>query len=714
MNAFTPETVAWRDRLAYGFSCFGKDIVFGAVSAIIFVYCTSVLKISLTFLGILYLSHHLLGALCSPFLGELIDHSKSRIGKYKPYIIIGTILNICSLACFGFLDEIPDNWQHLYLAVIYLMWSGAYFISDVPLWAVLSLFNANVATRDSMAAIPSMSNFISRQLLLIGVLPIIANIPQFLEIYELNFPLVFILSSLILIVSQGSFVLFLKTSDYEQTAIKEHFIPQNKNGFDVDVTSFNRGLYDCDYRNMESSELYNTYLLEHTNRSSMNNVRAFYDQIARNEHAYSFDPAHAYKPKLSFWHKLFNTPWIKVNPLRQAKHMSSIIFHNDQLLVLFSCSILLNTMVGVVLGALVNFFVDKHMFQDQSLYFIVLLGILLQCFSMASFEALARHVPRSWILTTSVIIAIISFAAIKLAPVGHELFYACIAGCIFAGNICIGLCRVAVSSMTIDTVDYGEFKLNLRSGALIFAMRSMAKHLGLVISFFCYGGAVSFSYYFHNGSQLVPDISFNWAIAIVAILGLTVILIFTLHYKLNGAFYRNILNNLQYLRQNQSFQYNQANHFMLRYSLDESTMIIKLQVHNEEQLIKALVQKLAKVNAITSEFDYLHDLKVRLSLGPCGIAEGIAFPHAKSSAVRRPTVVVATLDEPLDLGALDNRKCDLVFLLASPDDGETHLNLLGRLSLLLNEPGFADKLRSSGSPTELFERLIQCEKHVVN
>ena len=109
----------------------------------------------------------------------------------------------------------------------------------------------------------------------------------------------------------------------------------------------------------------------------------------------------------------------------------------------------------------------------------------------------------------------------------------------------------------------------------------------------------------------------------------------------------------------------------------------------------------------------MQDLKARLALGPCGIAEGIALPHAKSSSVRRATVVVATLDEPLDLGALDGRKCDLVFLLASPDDGETHLNLLGRLSLLLNEQGFADKLRTSGSPTELFERLIQCEKHIV-
>ena len=76
-------------------------------------------------------------------------------------------------------------------------------------------------------------------------------------------------------------------------------------------------------------------------------------------------------------------------------------------------------------------------------------------------------------------------------------------------------------------------------------------------------------------------------------------------------------------------------------------------------------------------------------------------------------MVVATLDTPIDLGSLDGRKSDLIFLLASPDDGETHLKLLGRLSLLLNEPGFADKLRDCGSTTEIFERLVQCEKHVV-
>ena len=726
MNGVTRETVAGRDRLIYGFSCFGKDLVFGTIGAIIFLYCTKELQISFTFIGILYLAHHLLGAILSPFIGEIIDHSKSRLGKYKPYIIIGTLLNIVSMGCFYIINFLPEQWHYLYLGSVYLLWSTAFFIADVPNWAVLSIFNTNVSTRDSMAAIPTMSNFVGRQLLLIGVLPILSNLPHALEVHDINYPLAFSVCILVLLLSQGAFVLFLKTSIYEKATLQEHFIPPSvheglpkTSARHAEFDSYQQGRnhINAPQRDVDNGEeLYNTYLLEHTNQHFSNNIRELYAQIEANGNAYSLDPAQAYKPKMSFWHKLVNNPWLKINPLRQAKHMSSIIFHNDQLLVLFSCSILLNTMIGVVLGALITYFVDKSLFDEMSIYFIVFSGMLLQCFSMVSFEALTRHIPRSWILNSSMVIAIVSFALIKLAPLGTELFYGSLAACIFAGNISIGLSRVAISSMTIDTVDYGEFKLNLRSDALIFAVRAMAKHLGLVISFFFYGGAVSFSYYFHDGNQLLPDISFNWAIAIVAILGSAVLLIFNLHYKLNGAFYRNILNNLQYLRQNQSAEDNEnpANHFMLRYSLDESTMIIKLQVRNLEELIRALVQKLAKVNAITSEFDYMHDLRARLALGPCGIAEGIALPHAKSSAVRRATVVVATLDEALDLGALDDRKCDLIFLLASPDDGETHLNLLGRLSLLLNEPGFADKLRSSGSPTELFERLIQCEKHIVN
>ena len=393
-----------------------------------------------------------------------------------------------------------------------------------------------------------------------------------------------------------------------------------------------------------------------------------------------------------------------------------VLTKNDQLLVVFLSTILLYTIYGLIMGGYFSLFIEKQQLFSPSIYAIIVTGLLTHLGAISSFELLVRRTSRSAVFNISLLLMLLGFIPILFVQNSNnnELFLPILVVSYILSSAGIGFSKVAITSMTIDTVDYGEFKLSVRTDGLIFALRNVAHNLGELIVFFYYSSAV-FVIFSQVPSTFGLSFNLNLAVILVIILLLLCGLIYMHLYKLNGAFYRNVLNNLQFLKQNQHWHSHNptTNRFMLRYALDESAMIIKLKAKNVDELMRAMVQKLSEVNAITSEHDYMVDLQKRLRQGACGIAEGIALPHAKSSAVRRATVVVATLDTPMDLGALDDRKCDLIFLLASPDDGFTHLNLLGRLSLLLNEPNFADKLRTSGSPTELFERLVQCEKHLV-
>ena len=97
---------------------------------------------------------------------------------------------------------------------------------------------------------------------------------------------------------------------------------------------------------------------------------------------------------------------------------------------------------------------------------------------------------------------------------------------------------------------------------------------------------------------------------------------------------------------------------------------------------------------------------------PAGVAEGIAIPHASGKFVTRPAIAVATLVSPLDFSAPDGRKCDLIFLLAAPDDGQSYITLLGQLALMLSVDGFADRLRNSMTASEITDRILECEKHI--
>ena len=70
-----------------------------------------------------------------------------------------------------------------------------------------------------------------------------------------------------------------------------------------------------------------------------------------------------------------------------------------------------------------------------------------------------------------------------------------------------------------------------------------------------------------------------------------------------------------------------------------------------------------------------------MSLTPPGIAHGIAIPHTRGDFVNRSSLAIATLKNPIDCGSLDEKPCDLIFLIATPDDGKSHMNLLKNLSL---------------------------------
>lgn len=392
---------------------------------------------------------------------------------------------------------------------------------------------------------------------------------------------------------------------------------------------------------------------------------------------------------------------------------------NDQLMIMFLIASLQYANFSMITSLLSYFFIENKILNNALSASFLVIGAATQLISMLCFPFLASRFNRTNVFINASLwsgIAFILHFIIQSSPLDAALYFLPIMYIII--NIGMGLSKVAMTTMVADTVDYGEFKLSQRSDAFVFAYFTSAYRIGSFIAFGLFF-AKDMSYYITPSmEEFVPmPIERILEIFLICIMIISALLIYKYFYKLNGAFYRNILNNLQFLRQNQSVyktKFNFKQHFMLRYSLDANAMLIKLKAKNESEVIQAMVQKLSEVNAITSEHDYMYDLKRRLEIGPCGIAEGIAIPHAKSSAVKRATVVVATLDSPIDLGALDEQKCDLIFLLASPDDGVTHMNLLGRLSLLLNEPGFADRLRASGSPSELFERLIRCEKNIVN
>lgn len=86
----------------------------------------------------------------------------------------------------------------------------------------------------------------------------------------------------------------------------------------------------------------------------------------------------------------------------------------------------------------------------------------------------------------------------------------------------------------------------------------------------------------------------------------------------------------------------------------------------------------------------------RESLGPTGVGNGVALPHARLANVEAVVGVFILLEKPIDFEAIDRQPVDVVFALFAPEDaGVEHLKALALVSRTLRDQSFCAKLRAN-------------------
>ena len=139
-----------------------------------------------------------------------------------------------------------------------------------------------------------------------------------------------------------------------------------------------------------------------------------------------------------------------------------------------------------------------------------------------------------------------------------------------------------------------------------------------------------------------------------------------------------------------------------------STSAIQLNgvAHNKEEVISKMVDLMANNGNIINKEEYKRVVMEREKEGTTGIGEGIAIPHGKSNAVKKATLAAMVIPNGVDFEALDNKKVDLMFLIAAPETKDNiHLEVLSRLSALLMDEKLTEKLRGAKTPEEFINYI---------
>jgi len=106
----------------------------------------------------------------------------------------------------------------------------------------------------------------------------------------------------------------------------------------------------------------------------------------------------------------------------------------------------------------------------------------------------------------------------------------------------------------------------------------------------------------------------------------------------------------------------------------------------------------------------LEALLDRESLGPTGVGQGVALPHARLPDLTSVVGCFVRLEKPVDFGSVDRRPVDLIFALFAPaNSGVDHLKALAAVSRTMRDPSVCQKLRANTDPMTLHAVLTETQ-----
>ena len=141
-------------KFSYGLGALGKDFACSIIYIFLMFYYTDVAGLSAAFVGTLFLVARIVDAVTDPMMGMVVDNTRTRFGKFRPWILIGTLVNSFALVAVFSTHMLTGTWLYVYAAVTYILWGVTYTIMDIPYWSMVPALSCRRAERERLVVWP--------------------------------------------------------------------------------------------------------------------------------------------------------------------------------------------------------------------------------------------------------------------------------------------------------------------------------------------------------------------------------------------------------------------------------------------------------------------------------------------------------------------------------------------------------------------------------
>lgn len=117
-------------------------------------YLTDTLYLAPAFVGILFLVARIWDAVNDPFMGMIVDNTRTRHGKFRIWLIVGTLLNSVVFVLLFTSCGLEGTALYAYVSIMYILYGMTYIIMDVPYWSWLPNLTNDPHEREKISVVP--------------------------------------------------------------------------------------------------------------------------------------------------------------------------------------------------------------------------------------------------------------------------------------------------------------------------------------------------------------------------------------------------------------------------------------------------------------------------------------------------------------------------------------------------------------------------------
>ena len=177
-----------KEKVFYGLGDMGNNIAYGAIGFYFVFFLTDVAGISPVWAGYIFMIVRIWNAASDLIMGVISDHTKTRFGRRRPFLLFGAIplgIGFALLWMVPFQESVP---QIIYYTLIGILFNTLYSLVSIPYNALLPELSQDYDERTSISGYKMAFSFVGSLLSAMGVTFIVDTLYPGKSMYAVSFP----------------------------------------------------------------------------------------------------------------------------------------------------------------------------------------------------------------------------------------------------------------------------------------------------------------------------------------------------------------------------------------------------------------------------------------------------------------------------------------------------------------------------------------------